>query len=234
MTFNDYERICDTLMYLSKEWRLTYTVSLSNKDRYGNRKFFYSEYKYQSKYNNYGDIVSVKRQFKGYLCIENIGNYKNSVVIMPGDMPLFRASIISAVRWLNNGEIFVLNQEKKLTISQEVATQCQMGNYGAIKLEPVIIPNQNNELSPGIRMYINDDRNYFDIESRDFMAMYELLRNFDFYVAACSMIASLPMTSDDAAVNRSDLESEMDARREDYNRSSNYGKGNVGKGFFDK
>ena len=74
-------------------------------------------------------------------------------------------------------------------------------------------------------MYINDMKNYVDMDLRNFMGFYELIRSIDMYTAACAVIASLPMTHDDASVNRADFENEAEQQRAGREKKP---------GFFDK
>ena len=222
---NDYEKVQDTLMYLSKEWKVCFNVVLASKDKKGNRKFFYSEYQYQSKYIDSGKVVSVKRNFRASISIEQIGNFKNSVLINRGDMPILRNVVTQAVSWLADSNVFGV-KEKQLRILQEVHSQCNIGQNSAVRFEPLLMVDEFNQLQPAIRMYINDERNYLDIEAKDFYSFYELLRTFDFYGSACAVIAGLPINHEDAAVNRMDVEFDVEtAVKERWTKK---------KGFFDK
>lgn len=225
--FNDYEKVQDLLMYLGKEWKVTFNVLLGSKDRMGNRKFFYSEYQYQSRYIDVSKVVSVKRNFKTFMTIEQINNYQNSIMITRADMPILRNVVTEATSWLTNSNIFGLDKDGKATILTDVSSQCNIGSNSAVKFEPMLLLDQYNVLQPGIRMYINDERNYINVESRDFYSFYELLRTIDFYTAGCAVIAGLPITHEDAAINRSDLEIEAE-HQFDLNKNTKK------PGFFDK
>lgn len=224
MSFNDYEKVQDTLMFLGSKFVLKFNVSLASKDKYGNRKFYYSEYQFESKYLNYGNIVSIKRNFKFYITIEEIMNYQNNVFITIGDMPMLRANLTTAAKWLQDQSIFGLNPNGQLSILQDVSTQMNLGQNSALLFEPVVIPMPDGTSGKGIRMSINDPKNYADMEARNFMGFYELIRNIDMYNAACSIISSLPMTHEDTAINRSDIDMQTTEYKQNISK----------KGFFDK
>lgn len=226
MGFNDYERVQDTLMYLGSSFVLKFNVALANKDRFGNRKFFYKEYNYSSKYSDYGNIVSVKRNIRYFLSIEEVNNFDNGIIIAQSDMPMLRGAVTESARWLQTEDVFGMNKGNQLTILQDVSCQIMVGNNSALRFEPVVLPMQDGTSQRGIRMYINDMKNYVDMELRNFMGFYELIRSIDMYTAACAVIASLPMTHDDASVNRVDFESEAKEQRD--------WKSNRKPGFFDK
>ena len=161
------------------------------------------------------------------MTIEQINNYQNSVMITRADMPVLRNVVTEATSWLTNSNIFGLDKDGKATILTDVSSQCNIGSNSAVKFEPMLLLDQYNVLQPGIRMYINDERNYINIESRDFYSFYELLRTIDFYTAGCAVIAGLPITHEDAAINRSDLEIEAE-HQFDLNKNTKK------PGFFDK
>lgn len=225
MGFNDYEKVQDTVMFLGSSFVLKFNIILANKDKYGNRKFFYKEYKYSSRYSDFGDVLSVKRTMKYFITIEEMNNYANSILITQGDMPMLRGAVTEAAKWLQTEEVFGINKGNQLTILQDVSCQIMVGNNAALRFEPVIYPYQDGTLSRGIRMYINDMKNYVDMDLRNFMGFYELIRSIDMYTAACAVIASLPMTHDDASVNRADFENEAEQQRAGREKKP---------GFFDK
>lgn len=223
--YQEYDKVSDTLMYLGSRFSVKFNVQLSTKDKYGNRKFFYSEYKYQSKYTDYGNVVSVKRNIKCFLSIEEVGNFQNNVLILRGDMPLLRANVTTAAKWLQDKAIFDINKGGQLAIMKDVSCRMQVGENAALMFEPVIIPLANGTSQQGIRVYISDIKNFVDVDARNFMEFYELIHNLDMYTAACAVISALPMTHEDAEVNRSDFESSAAEQRANYHKKP---------GFFDK
>ena len=224
--FNDYEKIQDTLLYLGNTFALKFNVSLASKDKYGNRKFYYSEYQYQSRYPNYSNVVSIKRQFKFYMTIEEVMNYQNSILITVGDMPMLRANLTTAAKWLQDISIFGLNPDGQLRILEDVKTIMNLGQNSCLLFEPIVIPMPDGTSAKGIRMNINDEKNYVDMEAQNFMAFYEIIRSIDMYNAACSIISSLPMTHNDVAINRSDIDAQVQEYRQNISKR--------GTGFFDK
>ena len=224
--FNDYEKIQDTIMYLGTSFALKFNVILASKDKYGNRKFYYSEYQYQSRYPDYGNVVSIKRQFKFFMTIEEVMNYQNSVFITVGDMPMMRANLTTAAKWLQDSSVFGLTPDGQLKILKDARTQMNLGQNSGLLFEPVIMPMQDGTYAKGIRMSINDEKNYVDMEARNFMGFYEIIRSIDMYSTACSIIASLPMIHEDTAVNRSDVEAQTQEYKQNISKK--------GTSFFDK
>ena len=213
--FNEYEKVQDTILFLGSSFVLKFNVVLASKDKFGNRKFFYQEYSYQSKYNDTGKVISVKRQIKYYLTIEEMANFNNNILITQGDMPKLRGALTEAVKWLHSNEVFGINKGKHLVIMKDEMVQTPIGDSQALRFEPLVYPDQMGKEQKGIRMYINDMSNFVDLSERNFMSFYEICRGMNMYQAACAVIASLPMDHKDAAVNRTDFEAEAEQQRFD-------------------
>ena len=225
--FNEYEKIQDVLCYLGSSFVLKFNVVLASKDKYGNRKFFYKEYEYFSKYIDTKSVVSVKRNFRFFISIEEINNYQNSLIIGLADMPLLRGALTEGAKWLESDDVFGINKGKQLYIKQDVFRLIKLVSNSdlGLRFEPLIYVDQFGAEQRGIRMYINDIKNYTDLTRRDFLQFYELISRMNMYETACAVLASLPMTHDDASVNRSDFEDEASEQRTNRNNGK--------KGFFD-
>ena len=205
--FAKYERITDTLMWFNSDVVLRFNVSLAKKDAKGQRKFFWKEWSYDSKYADTGDVVSIKREIRCYLTIDNIrqNNGQGGIMIERGDLPMLRSKVSEAASWITNPEVFgyVGNKEnQKLQVISDVACAMNVGDRSALQFEPVVLTFMDSAQEPGIRMSIGDTRNYIDIRSTVFMEFYEILRTLDMYTAACAVIASIPMTHEDAQALR--------------------------------
>ena len=207
-----YERISDTVMWFSADWCLKFNVSLAKKDSKGRRNFFYKEWKYDSKYADTGDVISVKRDFRCFLTIDNIRerNNRNSIMIERGDLPMLRSKVNEAASWLTSESNKVFKyvgdrDNKKLQIMSDVSCDMNVGDRSAIRFEPVVLTFENSAQEPGIRMSIGDTRNYFDIRLTVWMEFYEFLRTFDMYTAGCAVIASMPMSREAAEALRGNV-----------------------------
>lgn len=205
-----YERISDTVMWFSNDVCLKFNVSLAKKDAKGRRRFFYKEWVYDSKYSDTGDVISIKREIRCYLSIDNIrqNNGQGNVMIERGDLPMLRSKVTEAASWVGNPDVFKVvgnDDNKKLQIMSDASCVMNLGNRSALMFEPVILTYENSDLAPGIRMSIGDTRNFIDIPINTFMEFYEFLRTFDMYTAACAVIASIPMSKEDAEMLRGKL-----------------------------
>ena len=66
-SINQYDKIQDIILFFSKDITLRFNVSLSYKDRNGNKRFFYNEYQYDSRYLNISSVIGIKRNIRAYL-----------------------------------------------------------------------------------------------------------------------------------------------------------------------
>lgn len=228
--YNNYEKISDTILFLNNDWRVTFNVKLAYKDKRGERQFYYQEYGYkQTKYNGINNVISIKRNFESYIIIENMADKNNNILIRKPDMVGLKNCLKICLKWLTdtNSNIFAINNDKNMYVANATSCMCQIGENGALRFEPLVIPG-NDKDEAGIRLYINDERNYTEITTKGFFDFYESLINFNFHIAACAMIASIPFVPDDVAVNRKDMETGMIGIAKEENARRN------GKSFFDK
>lgn len=205
--FTKYERVTDTLMWFNADVVLRFNVTLARKDKKGQRQFFWKEWAYDSRYANAGDVVSIKREFRAFLSIDNIrqNNGKGGVMIERGDLPMLRSKVGEAAGWISNPEVFGYvgkDEQKKLQVMSDIACSMNVGDRSALMFEPVVLNFFDSAQEPGIRMSIGDTQNYIDVRTTVFMEFYEILRTLDMYTAACAVIASIPMTPEDVQALR--------------------------------
>lgn len=231
-SINQYDKIQDIILFFSKDITLRFNVSLSYKDRNGNKRFFYNEYQYDSRYLNISSVIGIKRNIRAYLTIEDRRylNHQNDVYIERGDIPILRKRLETVSNWiLGKEETFKLNKRKKLQIMKAYKCQVNIGNGNGLLFTPIIISYDNMQ-EPGIRMYIGNLDSYIDLSIKTFMDFYECINHMDIYTAACSVIASIPMSKEDAKNNRT-LMTNINTSNIDSLNTNNI---NSIKGYFDK
>ena len=69
--FTEYDRISDTLFYLSDKITLQFHVVLSSKDKNGGRRFFQFETEFNSKYIGTNKGRAIKRNMSFYFTFDN-------------------------------------------------------------------------------------------------------------------------------------------------------------------
>ena len=220
---NEYERVTDTLIWFNRDVCLRFNVQLASKDVKGNRKFFYKEWKFDSKYRDTGDVVSVKRDIRSFLTIDNIRDNNLGIMIERGDLPMLRAKVNEAASWITSRKDvfgFVGKDRQRLQVMADVHCEMNVGNRSGLMFEPIVLTYENSSQEPGIRMSMGDTKNFVDISVKVFMDFYELLRTFDMYGAACAVIASLPFNHKDAEANRNVLNN-IGGKGSDYGAAQN-------------
>ncbi len=201
MKVSQYERISDTIMWFNADVCLKFNVSLAKKDAKGHRKFFYKEWAYDSKYADTGEVISIKRDIRAFLTIDNIrqNNGQGGIMIERGDLPLLRAKVGEAASWITNPKVFkTVGNDNRLQIMSDVRCDMNLGDRSALLFEPVVLTYESSTQEPGIRMSMGDTKNFVDVKPTTFMEFFEILRTLDMYTAACAVIASIPMSKEDA------------------------------------
>lgn len=193
INFMDYEKISDDLCYLGKGIILRFNVQLARKNS-GNktREYCIKEFKYgTSKYINKNNLITVRRSFDYYISFDVTNDFENSIMIRPKDMFNLQNKINMVYKWFNT--IFKV-KNNKLIISGNW-NKIKVGNLSEnkyIAFEPVIIEFNDNTCTSGVRLYINSDTVFTDIDIDKFMGLVYLLSKIDMYQCALSIMSSIP------------------------------------------
>lgn len=192
ITFLDYDKISDTLIYFSQEITLKFNVQLGKKDKDGRRKFFHREVAYESKYSNVGPVVSIKRDMYFYFSIDDTRNYLNNIMIGIQDIPLLKMLIDNnIIPWfIGNKKIFGLSPDdgKIILTGKWKRQQFTLSDYKYIEFMPIVILYEDDKTNYGIRMIINDPDNFVDMDLNKFMSFYYIVTNTDMYSAASNLV----------------------------------------------
>ena len=193
LTHDNYEKITDELMWLSKDWMLKFTVILNRKtDKFG-RQNYHKEVGYY-KDNNY--CVNINRSFDYFLIIEsNTKDYngiKDSVSIRATDMYVLKFKLNAVAEWFTaehnqglfakkDGKIFMPRSVNPIKI-----TGLMFDKY--LEFEPSILTLENGEQMIGVRMYINSDVNSVFMEISRFLGFKDFIETFNMYQSAQLML----------------------------------------------
>lgn len=191
INFSDYDRITDVLMYLSNEITLNFTVTLSRKNKSGQRMFFQFETEYSSKYIGTDVARSIKRNMNFYFVIDNKTFFAGGFILKPQDVIILLKIIEDQIIpwYFGTKRIFSLTKDgSKLIIKGKFHpiyyTQSQ-DKY--LRFDPFVYTYEDETCKEGIRMYLNSDSDWVDMDIDKFMGFYYILKNTDMYSAACSM-----------------------------------------------
>ena len=194
------DKVQDVLMYLG-DYVVKFCVPLSyaagnNRER----RYFHSQYEYQSKYSDYGNVYTIRRNIMySYLLIENKDSFDNSIVIYRNDMYSVRRITLDMVNWMHdNKELNMLYGVKdgQLYLKEDREVHCTLSSGKVLTYRPTIVDDPVDRFAPGVRVLIDDSRNLgTSVNIFDFMNWYELLRTIDFYGVASGILNSIPLIS---------------------------------------
>lgn len=192
INFDQYDRITDTLMYLSNEITLNFTVVLARKNKSGGRTFFQFETEYGSKYIGTDTARSIKRNMNFYFIIDNKTFFAGGFILKPQDVVILLKMIEDQIIpwYFGKDTIFSLTKDgSKLIIKGDFHpiyyTQSE-SKY--LRFDPFVYTYDDNTCKEGIRMYVNSENDWVDMDIDKFMGFYYVLKNTDMYSVASSMV----------------------------------------------
>jgi hypothetical protein len=187
VSFLDYDKISDDLIWFSKDIVLRFNVRLSYKTQSGERRHYLNEIKYDSRYSNYGKVLTVRRHFDYYLSLDVKYEFESSVLIKAKDMLNVRARLKLASKWFSDG-VFGKDKKKKLHVigsPKPIRITNLSGKY--LELQPTIITYDNGDQIEGVRVILNE-LSYADINVDRFMEWVYLMNSMDMYGCAIGLV----------------------------------------------
>lgn len=190
--FTDYDRITDILMYLSNTITLNFNVVLSRKDKFGKRSHFHYETEYQSKYNGVNIGRGIKRNMNFYFTLDNKNDFANGFIIRPQDVMLLNMIIDQQILpwFFGQKRIFSITKDgERLIVKGEFEpVNYTQSEYKYISFVPIVYNYEDGTFKEGIRIYVNSQSEYADLDIDRFMGFVYILKNTDMYAVACSMV----------------------------------------------
>lgn len=192
--YNEIDSISDDVLHLGNGLYLRMVVKLGKKDKEGSRDYFHKEYRYNSKYIDQKNSISIKRSFDYFLLIEK-KKYRDDdmdcyIQIRPNNMIILNSAISKCVPWLFDKNLFkIRNNKLELTTRVEVVKVYGLPLESWIGFEPIPIYNESNDsYDKGIRIYLSSDDKYIDISGSNFLGLVYTLNSFDMYSTAINLL----------------------------------------------
>ena len=191
MEFQDYDRISDTLLFFDNNTTLEFVVTLSSKDKSGNRVFFHSECDYDSnKYYGVDKGHSIKRRMSFYFAINDKRAFDRSFIIRPEDAMMLSMVMKSQILpWYFDPKrkifSFVEGQLRITGTYQDV--YFAKTEYSYLRIQPCVYKFDDGTYKEGIRMYVSSESVFVDMEIDKFMGLYYFISQTDMYSAACGL-----------------------------------------------
>lgn len=195
-SYTDYERISDDIYFLggSGKFILRMNVSLARKrdKNNGERRYFYNEYSYDSKYTDKGQVVSMRRSYDYYMTLESLEDRLNGIMIRPQDMILLRSRLAEVLYWFST-DIFVIRKGKLMLDSRPNPIIIDgFADNRSIKFEPVVIDWEDGNQSRGARISLSDVI-FSDITIDKIYGFVYIINSMDMVQSAQSMLAFMGM-----------------------------------------
>ena len=187
--YTEYDRITDTLMYLSDDISVNFSLALSRKGRNGERLFYHFETMYGS--DKFGSAQrSIKRNMNFYFVIDVKSNFNAGFIIRLQDREMLVRLIESKVLpWYFGNEsqqAFKIVADKLVLTDFQPVIYTQAGLYDTkfLAFEPVVYIENELEVR-GVRISLSTGYNV-SISIDKFMGFLSLLKS-DMYAIAATM-----------------------------------------------
>lgn len=189
--FFDYDRISDILLFLSPNITLNFNVVLASKDRNGGRRFFQYETEYQSRYIGTDIARSIKRNMRFYFTLDNKTSFGDGFVIKPQDVFLLTKIIEEQIfPWFFDPKkrIFGIVENTLVIKGKYSPILYAQNDQRYLRFTPVVYSFEEGTFKEGIRMEVNHQSEYVDMEIDNFLGFYYILKRTDMYSAACALV----------------------------------------------
>lgn len=189
--FQDYDRITDQIFYLSENLSLNFTTVLSRKDKAGGRMFFHYETEYQSKYIGTDVARSIKRIMNFYFTIDNKNDFGNGFILRTNDVLIFCMIIEQQLLPLYfdpKKRIYKVIDNRLIIKGEYNDIVYPQSDYKFISLAPIVCTYEDGTYKEGVRMTVNNESEFVDLDIDKFMGFYYLLKNTDMYSVAANMV----------------------------------------------
>lgn len=188
MSFQDFDKITDTLLYLSNDVTLTICLQLNRKSSKDNNQIsnFHSEYHYSGGLKGY----SIKRTVQPYFAINDLKDFKNGVILKANDVWLLKMLIDNKIMpwFVGNTRVFFFDDNKQLQIKGKWDIQeFRLSDYSFLAFAPIVIRYEDGTDKEGIRLLLNSKDRFVDITIDTFISFYYFITNTDLYNAGANM-----------------------------------------------
>jgi len=196
--YTDYDKITDILMYLSSEITLKFSVVLSKavSKTDNTRKFLHSECIYNSKYRNVNESLSIIRTMNTYYFLIDLKNdFLGSIVLRPGDVEILKMLLNQKVLpWFFGNKTAFQIRDNKLYLGEYSGTvMFAQSDYKYLGFTPMVITYEDGRSKQGIRVNINNQDTFADLDIDTFMTFVNIIKCTDMYNAACNLVNYVKM-----------------------------------------
>jgi hypothetical protein len=189
------EKISNTIYRPCVGLVLKHNVKLASKDKEGKRNLYYNEYEYSSStYTDTNKLLSIKLNYSSYLTLEEEGkdwNDKEGIMIGYNDLYYIKKNFKQAAKWFDLDDLYLQDADRLIINAKYKNLRVKITNLPGNKLMtivPGIMLLDKEEEYECASMFINDKDKRFDIMMDRFLALTDILINFDLYIAGQAVV----------------------------------------------
>ena len=188
--YTDYDRITDTLMFFNQYIKLSFTVALSKKDKMGNRAHIHTDMEYPSKFHDQNVARSIKRDLNYYFTIDNTNDFGNGLVLRPQDVEILKMLLNQQILpwFFGVNRVFGIKEDKLYIKEYSGSVVYAQSDYKFISFDPIVFTYEDGKYKEGIRIYLNNQDAFADLDIDRFMQFVNIIKCTDMYNAALTMI----------------------------------------------
>jgi hypothetical protein len=192
--FIEYDRITDTLMWLSQNVRLTFVVTLHYKRKDGSRQFFHSEVSKVSNYYGVDLSRTIKRNANYYFVLDTVNAFGEGIVLRPSDVFEFITKFErELLPWfMDNGDnktrLFSIMDDTMVIKGTYIPFVFAVSEYRHLSMIPTVLQDNNGKFKEGVTVHFNGDSNVFDLSIDQLLNLYQILKTTDMVTYASTMM----------------------------------------------
>lgn len=187
MNYTDFDKITDTIIFLDNIHTLDFCTRLSGKDKNGYRRFYEFEMQYQA--NQYLGIDtgnSIKRSMHFYYLINNKNMFTGSMILRTNDVYILHNILNDRVLpWFFSNDRIFAEKNNRLVINGKfnpVEYIKDLQNW--LRFEPIVIEYEDGTYKEGVRMVINSNDDFVDMNIDKFLEFFATLNYQTMYLQA--------------------------------------------------
>lgn len=184
--YTDFDKITDTIMFFDNIHTLDFCTRLSGKDKNGYRRFYEFEMQYQSNQYLGTDVGrSIKRTMTFYYLINNKNLFTGSILLRVNDVYVLRNIITSKIfPWFWDNRIFAEKNNRLVINGQYNPVEYIKDLQTWLRFEPITIEYDDGTYKEGIRMTINTNEDFVDMNIDKFLEFFGYMNPDTMYLQA--------------------------------------------------
>lgn len=194
ITFLDYDKVSDTVMWLSPTCALKFCVRLKYRNKNGDYISFHSEYKTYSTTTE-RELLSVSLNQSAYFSIECKGDKRDYIIIRPNDISVLKMLYEKTIlNWfIGDNKVFSIVDNNITITGKYTPVEVAINEQSYLKFSPIRISFDNGDMKEGLRIVINNSENFVDLTIDKMFEFFYYICNTDILNAAFNLLNYIKM-----------------------------------------